>query len=300
MNKIKSFISSNKITVIILAVVLVAVITSVVIYFSVKPIKPPANDFIPTGTQASSKELEEVSNFTVPIEADTLVDKIALSSPSSVASVAAPSKEPNIKVDGNPSSKATSSKPAIKVDGNTSNKPVSSKPTVSKPTPPPASSQPSVEPLPPPVTEPVEPPYNPDGPQHGDTRMSEYTGQIVYYHIGVDAYIDEEDWKFYKFDKHPEATENIIVSDKMKYLVDGDLVPNEGVWCAKCKVFVGEAGWNDGRHYKVLHMSAYDAENLTAFADHANYLEAQIRMIIQNGGGIINEYNNAEEFVNEV
>lgn len=47
-------------------------------------------------------------------------------------------------------------------------------------------------------------------------------------------------------------------------------------------------------------MSAYDAENLTSFAKHANCLEAQIRSIIENGGGIIKEYHNAEEFLNEV
>ena len=47
-------------------------------------------------------------------------------------------------------------------------------------------------------------------------------------------------------------------------------------------------------------MSAYDPENLTNFAKHANCLEAQIRSIIENGGGIIKEYHNAEEFLNEV
>ncbi len=47
-------------------------------------------------------------------------------------------------------------------------------------------------------------------------------------------------------------------------------------------------------------MSAFDPEDLTAFAKRANDLESEMREIIVNGGGIIHEYMSIEEFENEV
>lgn len=47
-------------------------------------------------------------------------------------------------------------------------------------------------------------------------------------------------------------------------------------------------------------MAFYDADNLEAFADCANKLEAEMRMIITKGGGIIHEYKDTEEFLHEV
>ena len=47
-------------------------------------------------------------------------------------------------------------------------------------------------------------------------------------------------------------------------------------------------------------MSAFDAQDLMGFADHANALEQQIRDIIQKCGGRIREYHNTEELLNEV
>lgn len=47
-------------------------------------------------------------------------------------------------------------------------------------------------------------------------------------------------------------------------------------------------------------MDKFDAENLTDFAEHANYLEEEIRKVIVNGGGAIREYKSREEFLNEV
>ncbi len=51
---------------------------------------------------------------------------------------------------------------------------------------------------------------------------------------------------------------------------------------------------------KIDLMSAFDAQDLTGFADHANELEVQIRDVIQEHGGIIREYHSAEELLNEV
>lgn len=47
-------------------------------------------------------------------------------------------------------------------------------------------------------------------------------------------------------------------------------------------------------------MEAYDSKHLQDFADHANKLEAEIRKIIKDGGGVIREFKNAEDFLNEV
>lgn len=47
-------------------------------------------------------------------------------------------------------------------------------------------------------------------------------------------------------------------------------------------------------------MTAFDSEDLTAFAKRANDLESEMREIIVNGGGNIREYMSIEEFENEV
>ena len=47
-------------------------------------------------------------------------------------------------------------------------------------------------------------------------------------------------------------------------------------------------------------MEIFDAENLSKFAEHADYLEKNMRNIIIHGGGKIREYQNREDFLNEV
>lgn len=47
-------------------------------------------------------------------------------------------------------------------------------------------------------------------------------------------------------------------------------------------------------------MTAYDSEDLSAFAAFADTLEAKIREIIKEGGGVLNEYGTQEEFLSEV
>lgn len=47
-------------------------------------------------------------------------------------------------------------------------------------------------------------------------------------------------------------------------------------------------------------MSAYDADNLAALAERADFLEKKMREIIVQGGGRIHEYATAEEFLHEV
>lgn len=47
-------------------------------------------------------------------------------------------------------------------------------------------------------------------------------------------------------------------------------------------------------------MEAFDTENLCGFANHANNLETKMRNHIIKGGGKIREYNDREDFLNEV
>lgn len=47
-------------------------------------------------------------------------------------------------------------------------------------------------------------------------------------------------------------------------------------------------------------MEAFDAENLSQFAEHANNLEKNMRNSIIKGGGKIREYQSQEDFLNEV
>lgn len=57
---------------------------------------------------------------------------------------------------------------------------------------------------------------------------------------------------------------------------------------------------NDFGIKKMELMATYDSKHLQDFADYANKLEVEVRRIIKDGGGIIREYKNAEEFLNEV
>lgn len=47
-------------------------------------------------------------------------------------------------------------------------------------------------------------------------------------------------------------------------------------------------------------VSAFDKDNLNEFATVSNKIEDKIRTIITNGGGVIHEYKNFEEFSNEI
>ncbi|MFZ2538934.1 MAG: hypothetical protein WAX04_08525 [Oscillospiraceae bacterium] len=107
MNKIKSFLFNNKLIAVILAVALVAVITSIVIYFSAKQSTPPEREIIPTAEQTNNKQFSSATTSSI-IVSSIAVDKIVSSSPSSVASSATSSKKVAIKVNENTSSKVSS------------------------------------------------------------------------------------------------------------------------------------------------------------------------------------------------
>ncbi|WMJ22880.1 hypothetical protein RBG61_12930 [Paludicola sp. MB14-C6] len=142
----------------------------------------------PVGSAHQSSDIvsNDVSQVILPE-----IDKVQASSKLTDVS----SKEPDIKVDGDitskqTSSKISSSKPASKpslTSSETSKPPVSSKPIS-----PPTSSEET----------PVNPPTNPNGPQHGDTTT--VFGEVAYYHIGFQTYIDQYEWAVYG--KYPALT----------------------------------------------------------------------------------------------
>lgn len=47
-------------------------------------------------------------------------------------------------------------------------------------------------------------------------------------------------------------------------------------------------------------MSSYNAEKLNNFSKHADLIETEIRKIITANGGVIREFKNIEDFLNEV
>lgn len=252
MSKIKELfaIKRNVIIAIATACVVVAIAIAVVVLTTnaITGNKPPV-EVTPVNTQSSSTLSSKVSSIVVP---EIVVDKdVSSAAPSSeVSSKAVSSKEPDLKVEGNPSSTASSKSPVKTESKPQSIKPVSSKPVVSSapPPPPPVSSEVEAPPVEP-------PPHNPDGPQHGDTRESSLvSGNLLYYHVGIDAYIPEEYFINHRWGEHPEATSEMFAAQDFNiYLKNGDVMYNGNIWCGICKGEIRAEGWNSGKHAAARH-----------------------------------------------
>lgn len=229
MNKVKQFFANKRNLSITIAISIILVLIAI-ISIILKTNKLPANDVIPV-IQSSSEESSSQTSSKIVVP-PIIADKTSSTSTSSVASVPTSSKSPDIVVDGDVSSKQPTSSKAT-------SKPASSKPKEKEP----VSSAPPAEPLPPPVEAPVDPPHNPDGPQHGDTIVDE--DGTWYYHAGyvrsdgsIGSFRPEGFWD--TWGNYPQFKGNWQNSEHTAFLKEGDnqitpITKERLYWC-NCNV----------------------------------------------------------------